>query len=100
MVTISAPMRAQRAGLARMLAARDASLRLERPGPLLLLRRGVRTLRSVTALVIVAAMAFVSRHGLVLGGLTAFVIAAWTWAAIAGMITLGVSLLFLEVRRK
>lgn len=40
------------------------------------------------------------RHGLVLAGLTSFVVAAAQHSTIAALITTGVSLFFLELRRR
>jgi uncharacterized membrane protein YkgB len=42
----------------------------------------------------------VHRHALVLGGLAAFVVAAASLSSVAGWVMAGVSLLFLEVRRR
>lgn len=44
--------------------------------------------------------AFGARHGLVLGALTAFTVAAWRVDAVAGLVTMGVGMFFLELRRK
>lgn len=93
--------------LSELLGARDESLAVRpvAPGWLSLAWRRVRGLRwraGVTrvALAVVALVALLHRHGLVLAGLASFVIAAATIAPVAAWIVAGVSLLFLEVRRK
>jgi hypothetical protein len=53
-----------------------------------------------TALFVLALLATLAqRHGLVLGGLAAFTYAAWDYGQTAGLIALGLSLFFLELRR-
>lgn len=93
--------------LATLLAARDESLavRVARPAWLSLALRRVRGVDYAAgwarvAAAVVLTLAFCSRHGLVLGALAAFVIAAATFAPAAAWIVGGVSLLFLEVRRR
>lgn len=93
--------------LATLLAARDESLavRSARPAWLSLAWRRVREANYavVTARVVAIALTlagFSSKHGLVLGALAAFVIAAATFAPAAAWIVGGVGLLFLEVRRR
>lgn len=51
-----------------------------------------------TLFVILAALT--SRHGLVLGGLGLFVLAASQYSPVAGMVTAGAALFFLELRRR
>lgn len=97
--------------LSALLDARNESLAVRRARPLWLSRAWIR-LRSVSYTAVTARVGaavaawlltlagFVSRHGLVLAGLTTFVIAAASIAPVAGWIMAGVSLLFLEVRRR
>lgn len=108
MVTIgaSAPPR-PRVTLAALLAERDASLAARPRAIALAGLRAKRALRSVgnastrTALFVLALLAtLVQRHGLVVGGLAAFTIAAWRHGVTAGLIALGLSLFFLELRRR
>jgi hypothetical protein len=97
--------------LAALLEARDESLTLKRSAPAWLSRarawaRQVRwTAVSARVAACVAACmltlaGFTSKHGLVLAGLASFVIAAALFAPVAAWIVGGVSLLFLEVRRR
>jgi hypothetical protein len=97
--------------LSALLDARDESLVVKRSRPLWLSRAWARLRQveygAVTARVwaVLAACVLtlagqVHRHGLVLAGLTAFVVAAASVASVAGWVMAGVSLLFLEVRRR
>jgi hypothetical protein len=97
--------------LSSLLDARDESLRVERTTPAWLSRAWARVktaeYRPVTAragallaAVVLALAGFVAKHGLVLGGLATFVIAASMLSVVAAWIVAGVSLLFLEVRRR
>ena len=108
MVTIgaSAPPR-PRVTLAALLAERDASI-ASTPGTIALAGlRAKRAFRAAsnasvrTALFVLALLAtLVQRHGLVVGGLAAFTLAAWRHGVTAGLIALGLSLFFLELRRR
>jgi len=93
--------------LSALLSARDESIALRRERA----RWHVRALARVRALewkpvmtvLVVAAVAvagFLSRHGLVLGGCASFVIGAAIVTPVAGWITAGVALFFLEARRR
>lgn len=94
-----------------LLGARDESLAVQRSRPAWLSAawRWVRSrsyaavtarvVRIVSALALTLAGLF-HRHGLVLAGLASFVIAAAMFAPVAAWIVAGVSLLFLEVRRR
>lgn len=97
--------------LSQLLSARDESLRVERArlAWLSALRRRVARvdLRPVTARVgaflaamLLALAGLAERHGLVLAGLASFVIAAAMLSTVAAFAVAGVSLLFLEVRRR
>ncbi len=97
--------------LGELLSARDESLRVERArlAWLSVLRRRVARvdLRRVTARVgalfavsLLTLAGLAERHGLVLAGLAAFVVAAAMLSTVAAFIVAGVSLLFLEVRRR
>lgn len=108
MVTIgaSAPPR-PRVTLGALLAERDASLRIGSGAIALAGLRAKRALRSARGASARAAMlvfallaAIVSRHALVIGGLSAFTLAAWRHGVTAGLIALGLSLFFLELRRR
>lgn len=96
--------------LSELLSARDESLTIHRSAwraPRWLTRswawaREVGSVR-VGAWVVAIALTLAGllhRHGLVLGGLTAFVVAAATVAPALAWVVAGVSLLFLEVRRR
>jgi uncharacterized membrane protein YkgB len=97
--------------LGALLDARDESLTLKRSRPAWLshawtrLRRvqytavTARAVAQLVALVLILA-GLVHRHALVLGGLAAFVVAAASLSSVAGWVMAGVSLLFLEVRRR
>ena len=107
MVTIGAgaPPR-PRVTLAGLLAERDASIAIKPRALALAGLRAKRALRSAgnasarTALFVLALLAaLVQRHGLVLGGLAAFTYAAWDYGQTAGLVALGLSLFFLELRR-
>lgn len=110
MVTIGAPGTYPRARLGALIAARDASLvvSIGTMARLTLaarsgargMQRGVAVLSRLTiALLTICALA-ASRHGLVLAGLSAWTWAAWSYSPIAGGITLGAVLMFLELRRR
>jgi hypothetical protein len=108
MVTIgaSAPPR-PRVTLGALLAERDASLRIEPSALTLAALRAKRALRSARGasaraamLVFALLVAIVTRHALVVGGLSAFTLAAWRHGTTAGLIALGLSLFFLELRRR
>jgi len=96
-----------RVTLAGLLAERDASLSVATGQLSRIAARVVRslgsarntTVRGIASLVVFLA-AFVSRHGLVLAGLTAFVVAAGQYSLVAALITGGASAFFLELRRK
>ncbi len=104
MVTLGAP---RPLTLGERIAARDASIALK-VGAIALAglraKRALRTARGAawSALVTLASLLAVltARHGLVLAGLSAFVVAAWRYGTTAGLITLGVALFFLELRRR
>lgn len=92
-----------------LLNARDESLsvRRVRTRPMWLSRAWTHLRQAnyaaATARVIAVALTlagFASKHGLVLAGLASFVIAAAIVAPIAAWLVAGVSLLFLEVRRR
>lgn len=91
------------ATLSELLSIRDESLRVRsarRPMFTLLVRR-LRRINLVPArAALLTALAFVTKHGLVLSGCTALVIAAGTLSATAAWIMGGVSLFFLEARRR
>jgi hypothetical protein len=107
MVTIGAPAPVRpRVALGSLLADRDASIAIKPRTLALAGLRAKRALRSAssasarTALFVLALLAtLVQRHGLVLGGLAAFTYAAWDYGQTAGLIALGLSLFFLELRR-
>lgn len=61
-------------------------------------RRGQVTLSLLAA--IIACARFTSSHGLVVGGLAAFTVAAWVCALPLGLLVGGFGLMFLEWRRK
>lgn len=97
--------------LSSLLDARDESLRAERTTPAWLTRARARvstvdlaaagTRAGALLLAVVLTLAgFVSKHGLVLGGLATFVVAAALLSTVAAWIVAGVSLLFLELRRR
>ncbi len=95
-VTLSELMRTQRESLAA---------RPPRPSVLAALARRIRALdltpaRRAALATILAIAGFISRHALVLGGCTAVVISAATVSAILGWLAVGVSLFFLEARRR
>lgn len=93
--------------LGERIAARDASIALK-VGTLALAglraKRALRTARGAAwrALVTLVSLLAVltGRHGLVLAGLSAFVVAAWQHGMTAGLVTLGVAAFFLELRRR
>ena len=96
-----------RVTLAGLLAERDASLSVATGQLSRIAARMMRSLGSArtttvrgiaSSLVFLAA--FVSRHGLVLAGLTAFTVAAGQFSLVAALITGGASAFFLELRRK
>ncbi len=104
MVTLGAP---RPLTLGERIAARDASIALKvgaRALAGLRAKRALRTARGAAwrALVTLASLLAVltARHGLVLAGLSAFVVAAWRYGTTAGLITLGVALFFLELMRR
>lgn len=108
MVTIgaSAPPR-PRVTLGALLAERDASLVIKPRAIALAGLRAKRALRSAgnastrAAMFVLALLAtLVQRHGLVVGGLAAFTCAAWGYGQCAGLVMLGLSLFFLELRRR
>jgi hypothetical protein len=93
--------------LGERIAQRDASIAVRIGVIALAGLRGKRFLRAARtaggrAIVMVFAVlgAFGARHGLVLGALTAFTVAAWRVDAVAGLVTMGVGMFFLELRRK
>jgi preprotein translocase subunit SecF len=102
--------------LGELLAVRDESLRSERirSAWLVTLRRRItrslvmaRSQRAslarvgaMVASVLLALAGFLARHGLVLAGLASFVVAAALASTMAALVVAGVSLLFLEVRRR
>ena len=90
-----------------LLDARDESLAIRRTRPAWLTRawawlRGVdvRTPAARVGVVALFLVAFLNKHALVLGGLVTFVVAASLFSTVAGWVMAGVSLLFLEVRRR
>lgn len=113
MVTIAHDVPARRprtsVTLAGLLAERDASLATNTSNIALAVLRAKRALVTARAGVewsaracvsmVLALAVFLSRHALVLGGLAAFTVAAWTFSPIAGMVMLGLSAFFLELRR-
>ena len=108
-IGVPAPRTRTRASvtLAGLLAERDASLSVATGQLARIAARLVRSLgsarntaaRGIASLVVFLA-AFVSRHGLVLAGLTSFTIAAGQHSLVASLITGGASAFFLELRRK
>jgi hypothetical protein len=107
MVTIGAPTPVRpRVTLAGLLAERDASI-AARPRTLALAglraKRALRSVSSASARAVLFALALLAtlaqRHALVLGGLSAFTYAAWGYGQTAGLVALGISLFFLELRR-
>lgn len=98
--------------LGELLSARDDSLRVSartHPAWITALRHRLARvdLRRVTARVgamvaaaLLALAGLLHRHGLVLAGLASFVVAAALLSAVAALVVAGVSLLFLEVRRR
>lgn len=107
MVSIGVQRTRPRASLNDLLVTRDASLRLR--GNLLsaALVRARRRLTSrvgaagrVLLLALSVALAQICRHGLVVGGLSAFVLAGALHSATLGLVIGGASLLFLELRRR
>lgn len=114
MVTIGADVqprpRRARVTLAALLAERDASI-ATKPRPFAL--AGLRAKRTLAAIggvsaraaslaltLLIAIATFAGRHGLVLGGLAAFIVAASLHSTITGLIVGGLSLFFLELRRR
>ncbi len=105
MVSIGAP---RPLTLGERIAARDASIKIRIGALALAGLRAKRALKTaggagvrfaVTLLSLLAVL--ISRHGLVLAGLTAFTAAAWIGAGmVAGLVVLGAALFFLEARRK
>lgn len=93
--------------LSELLSARDESLAIRSTRPAWLSRAWARA-REVNYGAIIARLlatvlalaGFASKHGLVLAGLITFVIAAALLSVVAAWIVAGVSLLFLEVRRR
>jgi len=93
--------------LSELLSLRDDSLAVApvRPSRVAAAWRRVRSLgwsvaAARVAMAVVTLAALLNRHGLVLAGLASFVVAASLVSALAAWIVAGVSLLFLEVRRK
>jgi uncharacterized membrane protein YkgB len=97
--------------LGALLDARDESLALKRSRPTWLSHAWTRLRQAqyaaVTARMVAQVVALAltlaglaHRHALVLGGLAAFVVAAASLSSVAGWVMAGVSLLFLEVRRR
>lgn len=94
--------------LGERLKLRDASLTIKIGAIALAALRAKRLLRAASSgmyrviVTLVSLLAvLVSRHGLVLAGLTAFTAAAWIGAGmVAGLVVLGAALFFLEARRK
>lgn len=97
--------------LSSLLDARDESLRAERTAPAWLTRGWARVrtadyrpatarMGALLAAVVLTLAGFLSKHGLVLGGLATFVVAAALLSVVAAWIVAGVSLLFLELRRR
>ncbi len=110
MTTIETGTRAPRVSLSALLAERDASIAIgSRTLALAVLRAKrafgvarsmIRGFASFAVMLLAFLFSQVVRHGLVLAGLSSFVLAGWTYSPIAGMVTLGASLFFLELRRK
>lgn len=108
MVTIGVEQRTRpRVRLADLLDARDASIRVRgsRITAVLVRARRFWAGRARGAgRVLLTFLAFlfgqVHRHGLVLAGLTSFVLAAALYSAIAALCVAGVGFLFLELRRR
>lgn len=91
------------ATLSELLGVRDESLRVRpaRTPALTLLRRRIRALDLAPARrALLVSLLFVSRHGLVLSGCTAVVIAAATLSTTVAWIMVGASMFFLEARRR
>lgn len=89
--------------LHELLTVRDQSLRVTRSRPRLRIKFPAVRLMPVWTFVltIVTTVGYqIHRHGLVLGGCAAFVIAAGMVSPIAALITLGLALFFLEARRR
>jgi hypothetical protein len=92
--------------LSELLSMRDESLAVSPARPDWIsaawrrVRLSWRVVAARVALAVLTLAALLQRHGLVLAGLASFVIAASIVSALAAWIMAGVSLLFLEVRRK
>lgn len=89
--------------LSELLSIRDESIRVRPAGrPLFapLLRRLRRISLRPARLALLAVLAFVTKHGLVLSGCAALVISAATLSVTAAWIMAGLSLFFLEARRR
>lgn len=91
--------------LSALLQARDESLRVARTPAwrkaLSWVRRiDIAPLRRALLVALLAAFGFTTRHALVVAGLGALVAGAATVSPLAAWLTAGVSLLFLEVRRR
>ena len=111
MVTIGIEQRTvrprARVSLQTLLEARDASLRVRGSRITAALARARRSLAGrvgavgrALLLVVLFLAGQVHRHGLVLAGLASFVTAAALYSPIAALVTAGVSLFFLELRRR
>ncbi len=99
-----------RVSLASLLAIRDASLAV-RPSTRSRIKAaigvaagsagaGIGKVWRLTATLLTLVLSGLLRHGLVLGGLSAWVWAAWSVSALAGGVVLGAALFFLEARRR
>lgn len=110
MVTMEIPRTRPRVSLASLLATRDASLAV-RPNARSKIKaaigvaatmsaRGVGRARRLVITLLTLTVSGLLRHGLVLGGLAAWVWAAWSFSTLAGQISIGAALFFLEARRR
>lgn len=110
MVTIEVPRTRPRVSLGALLAARDASLAVRSDVrtkfraaigvAVSTTARGVGQAWHLVVTLLTLAVSGLLRHGLVLGGLAAWVWAAWSFSTLAGLIGFGAALFFLEARRR
>lgn len=110
MVTIEVPRARPRVTLGALLAARDASLAVRSDVrtkfkaaigvAVSASARGVGRIWHLMTALLTLTVTGLLRHGLVLGGLAAWTWAAWSASALAGQISLGAALFFLELRRR
>lgn len=93
--------RAARTSLRALIGQRDAGLAVKRLGPATLAIRRMRAASSRGLALLFAVLAEMAmRHGLVMSGLVAFVLAAAQHSTTAALIVGGLGAFFLELRRK